>query len=255
MNYREVDKEVDKQLQAWLRTTAATPINSSVEGFIKNSHEFLNLLSDTKVASFIYNYSAGNYYYFNDYFTKLIGASRDYIERVGIRIMQDKVHPEDFLKCLSITQQAIGFFSKLKDSEKDSTQFRFFFRLKKESGDYFWVVQSNRHIKWDSNQPSLDLSFLMELFDQNHPMKVIGVLETSEQRIDISPSGEVELLYSLSPREMEVLRLVAMGLSSDEISEKLIISLHTVKSHRKNILKKLEVKNMMKAAQMLEAFI
>ena len=47
----------------------------------------------------------------------------------------------------------------------------------------------------------------------------------------------------LSYREMEVLRLVALGLSSDEIASSLNLSIHTVKSHRKNIIMKLNARN------------
>ena len=45
----------------------------------------------------------------------------------------------------------------------------------------------------------------------------------------------------LTAREMEILELVADGLSNKEIAKKLIISLHTVKNHVHNILEKLEV--------------
>ncbi|WP_042225143.1 response regulator [Oceanobacillus manasiensis] len=47
----------------------------------------------------------------------------------------------------------------------------------------------------------------------------------------------------LSTREMEVLQLVAKGLSNKEISKTLFISEHTVKSHLKNILSKLHLDN------------
>lgn len=47
----------------------------------------------------------------------------------------------------------------------------------------------------------------------------------------------------LSPRELEVLRLIGNGSSSREISEALFISLHTVNSHRKNLLRKLNMKS------------
>lgn len=45
----------------------------------------------------------------------------------------------------------------------------------------------------------------------------------------------------LSSREVEVLKLIAIGLSTAKIAEKLFISVHTVNSHRKNILKKLHL--------------
>ncbi|MFD1171061.1 response regulator [Oceanobacillus picturae] len=47
----------------------------------------------------------------------------------------------------------------------------------------------------------------------------------------------------LSTREIEVLQLVAKGLSNKEISKTLFISEHTVKSHLKNILSKLHLDN------------
>jgi LuxR family maltose regulon positive regulatory protein len=47
----------------------------------------------------------------------------------------------------------------------------------------------------------------------------------------------------LSEREIEVLREVAQGFSNKEISDRLCISLNTVKSHMKQILSKLDVKN------------
>ncbi|WP_339607806.1 response regulator transcription factor [uncultured Roseivirga sp.] len=49
--------------------------------------------------------------------------------------------------------------------------------------------------------------------------------------------------FELSEREKEVVRLIASGNSSSEIADNLNISIHTVNSHRKNILKKLKLKS------------
>lgn len=46
----------------------------------------------------------------------------------------------------------------------------------------------------------------------------------------------------LSERETEILRFVALGLTNNEIGEKLFISVHTVMTHRKNITRKLGIK-------------
>jgi len=48
---------------------------------------------------------------------------------------------------------------------------------------------------------------------------------------------------SLSDREYEVLELIARGHKTNQIAEELYLSVHTVNSHRKNILKKLNVKS------------
>ena len=48
---------------------------------------------------------------------------------------------------------------------------------------------------------------------------------------------------SLSNRELEILRLIADEYTTDEIAQKLFISSHTAKTHRRNIILKLDVKN------------
>jgi DNA-binding NarL/FixJ family response regulator len=52
---------------------------------------------------------------------------------------------------------------------------------------------------------------------------------------------DVELLKigpGLSEREFEIIKLVESGLSSKEIADKIFLSVHTVNTHRKNILEK-----------------
>lgn len=47
----------------------------------------------------------------------------------------------------------------------------------------------------------------------------------------------------LSAREIEIITLISLEYSSKEISEQLFISINTVETHRKNIMKKLQTKN------------
>ena len=50
-------------------------------------------------------------------------------------------------------------------------------------------------------------------------------------------------LPELSPREKEILSLIAEGYTNPQIAEKIFLSSFTVDSHRKNLLAKLNVKN------------
>ncbi len=54
-------------------------------------------------------------------------------------------------------------------------------------------------------------------------------------------------LSRLSPRETEVLRLVAQGLSNAEIADALVLSTTTVKSHVANVLAKIDVRDRVQA--------
>lgn len=53
----------------------------------------------------------------------------------------------------------------------------------------------------------------------------------------------------LSPREIEVLHLIAQGFSNQEIADRLFVSLNTVKSHSSNVFVKLDVKRRTQAVQ------
>ena len=47
----------------------------------------------------------------------------------------------------------------------------------------------------------------------------------------------------ISPREKQVVNLLAEGLTSKEISTGLRISTHTVESHKRNLIERLNVRN------------
>jgi DNA-binding NarL/FixJ family response regulator len=60
-------------------------------------------------------------------------------------------------------------------------------------------------------------------------------------------TNQEALIDPLSPREIEILQLVATGASNKEIADNLIISEGTVKNHLSNILGKLNVRDRMQA--------
>ena len=66
------------------------------------------------------------------------------------------------------------------------------------------------------------------------------------------PAPQVDdSIKALTKREMEILRLVAEGLTNEEIGKKIFISEKTVKTHLTNIFDKLKVNNRFKAALLL----
>lgn len=72
------------------------------------------------------------------------------------------------------------------------------------------------------------------------PPRTIGTLFSQIAR-DAVAKGQPQALESvrMTPREREVINLIAEGLSNKEIAGKLHIATHTVKSHVRNVMEKL----------------
>jgi DNA-binding NarL/FixJ family response regulator len=76
------------------------------------------------------------------------------------------------------------------------------------------------------------------------------MLEEFRRLSQRAPELSEDEVATLTPREQEVLSLVAEGKADKEIAEALYLSLHTVKSHMRNILAKLHVSSRYEAAQL-----
>jgi LuxR family maltose regulon positive regulatory protein len=67
--------------------------------------------------------------------------------------------------------------------------------------------------------------------------------EPEQREPSKSQAPETELIEPLSERELEVLQLIAEGLTNREIASRLFLSLNTVKAHTRNVYGKLDVHN------------
>ncbi len=75
--------------------------------------------------------------------------------------------------------------------------------------------------------------------------KIAGLMNASEE---IKPSNAfIKSLncdgFSVTDREIEIIREIAIGLSNKQIADKLNLSTHTVNTHRRNVMTKLGVNN------------
>lgn len=72
--------------------------------------------------------------------------------------------------------------------------------------------------------------------------------EDNMQTGETKSQKEANKKYGLTKKELEVLSLIVDGLSNQEISEKLVVSISTTKAHVHNILQKLYLSDRTKAA-------
>ncbi len=77
----------------------------------------------------------------------------------------------------------------------------------------------------------------------DYTSRLLAAFDGQQKRVGESalPPAAQPLLDPLSERELEILRLIAQGLSNREIGERLFLALDTVKGHNRRIFAKLDV--------------
>lgn len=188
----------------------------------------------------------------NDYVHKnlkyVLGYEPDFF--LSMDNVYSVIHPDDHDFVLAFSQKSICYSREhgnkpnlLKDPFKNS--FSIDFRMKKADGKYIRVNRMTSCAKTDREG---NMVYAISIFtDIDHLKK--------SDNISYSWSGDDFGLFSVddlikeyptsifSKREIEVLRCLSEGLNCREIADKMYISEHTVVSHRKNMLRKAQVKN------------
>lgn len=111
------------------------------------------------------------------------------------------------------------------------------------------ILKSTTILYFDSNNRArysvgklMDVTGLIPF--QNFGYKFIG---PGSAQVTASFEGLLAFQSFLTKREMEVLKYTGMGLRAYQIAERLHISRHTIDTHRRNIIKKLEASNSIEA--------
>ncbi len=108
-----------------------------------------------------------------------------------------------------------------------------------EDGRFVHVFSIHTDISHLTNQSVEEVSFL----NINGGESYLNVCTKNGKFGSKGPSEQSNLKTQLSERQLEITQMLAEGLSAEEIADKLFISSHTVRTHRKNILRKTNSKN------------
>ena len=121
---------------------------------------------------------------------------------------------------------------------------------KKLIKEALYIAESRGFIRIfiDEGQPVAHLLYetLESGFESDYIQKLLSAFAIKESVEDIPAvalGDQSDLIEPLSDREIEVLRLVAKGLPNKVIAERLYLSIHTIKTHTRNIYGKLGVNN------------
>jgi len=162
------------------------------------------------------------------------------------------VHPDDIDEVATLTAIALKTGSNVNDNNAKKTHFVLDYRLRKASGEYVRILRQSSIINASTERGMIStVSICTDISN----LKMTGPVDfrfTGKGEENFYKMVEKEKavisgqrgLAVLSIREQEILHLISQGFRSQDIAEKLHVSVHTVNTHRRNMLKKLEVKTM-----------
>jgi len=139
--------------------------------------------------------------------------------KTGLQAAQELSHRRPELRILILTMH-------------DNEQY-FFEALKAGASGYVLKSAPNRDVVEACRAAMRGEPFL-------YPAAVTALIR---DYLDRASRGEAVPEDPLTPRELEVVKLIAEGHTSEEIAEQLVISKKTVDRHRANILEKLGMRN------------
>jgi DNA-binding CsgD family transcriptional regulator len=165
----------------------------------------------------------------------------------GMRYFWSRIHPDDIDKWLTALNELMEFTLKEIPMEKRHLMnYTWNFRFKNAHDEYINIIQNTTPLEFDSNmKPIIGLAHYTVI----HPNVKLQITASAKL---LNDQNEYETLYynnfsqkllsdGISNRERDVIRLLVLNHSSKAIAEKLNISSNTVDTHRRNILKKLNI--------------
>lgn len=157
-------------------------------------------------------------------------------------------HPEDRqLWCNFVLPDLLRFIQS--ESMTDSSDYRFIFNhryLRKDGSVSQFMHEGALLLSEDNKMPFLSLKVFTEIADiKQDETLILTIFKYSVEgyRKVFSKVYSIAKNSVLSDRELEIVRLCQEGLSSKMIAEKLNLSIHTVKNHKRNCMSKTNTHN------------
>jgi PAS domain S-box-containing protein len=189
---------------------------------------FREIVSKLNIAIFIHDLKLLRHIWTNSNFVNIVGYSDEEIKTFGPEWAKDNYHPDDF----HILQERIDFF---KQNQGES--YAGIYRVKHKNGHWVWIYSNSTVFKRDKDgMPEQIIGICLDFISSFKTQYEFDEFyrESRRQRYQ-------RLIAGLTPRERETLKMIAAGKKDNEIAGSLHLSIHTIHSHRKHLLGKLNL--------------
>lgn len=215
----------------------------------ESSKKLLERLSEIQNCTYsVLDMNSNTYLLKSSRFKRMLGYTNpEDIENDDMELFHRIIHPEDLQFVLETENDAYIFFRDLSPSEKKDYKLVYDFRVKNTLGIYLRFIHQFSVLELDRQGKSWLALIVTDLIAnraaEDKPQRRMINIRTGKLYLFNNDDDTFNSDMLLTRRETEVLGLIALGLDSQEISERLFISVNTVNNHRRNILSKTRSEN------------
>lgn len=202
---------------------------------------------------YIVDYARLNYTAVSTHLGHFLGYPVDYLTDAGPDFYVGLWHKEDFrIYNEEIIPGILQYLREHPDSDPGELLISLNYRIKDKKGNYATISQKSAFLQMAPNGvPLAAVGIVTNISSFKPGNNIFFSLEKSASPGSFSENETIiktvyypdEKETILTKREIEVLKWICEGYSSQEIAERLNNSIHTINNHRKNILQKTNAKN------------
>lgn len=194
------------------------------------------------------------YDFASDLFAPIFGYNPTWIKTIRKQgdLLEDRIHPDDRVQLIEYQIEHGQFIYSLPPKERNDYQQIFQIRMLNARQQYVNVISRHHVIEKDRNGKAWIIMGVMDIAPDQTPTEKIKRTVINRRTGEILVPANMTADKQLTSRETEILLLIRQGFLSKEIACKLNISIYTVNNHRKNILAKLKVNNVIEAIHVAE---
>ena len=202
----------------------------------------------------LYDLYQRRYVFLTPSFKFLLGYRREEAMAEGPEFFYRRMHPDDLPVVLDTVTRTLRFLYGLTPGERQDYKLGFDFRVRRSDDRLIRLLQQVVVLEQDARGNIWLVLAVNDLVPGGSPEAPVGrslrnMRNGKEYLFVPEDEGTAGPRPGLSKREIEVLGLVAVGMASRQIADRLYISVATVNNHRQRILSKMRARNSSEAVR------
>jgi DNA-binding CsgD family transcriptional regulator len=175
----------------------------------------------------------------------IMGYSYDELWRMDLPDFFSRIHPDD----LQPVHQCLSFMKSIKTEDPADYRFLTYYRFKNKAGEYLYLLDEKVSIKTAHNT-YVHLILFSHATAENkfHRVKLEVHKNVKGNFINAYTYNPKQDDQSITPRQNDIVNLIAKGFTNQEIADHLNVSVYTVKNHKQTLFKRIKVRNSIELA-------